>query len=54
MDNDLEKLATRIWTSIADAVDPALAAIATLMLIITVLALIIRMTLWDRRRAPHS
>lgn len=46
-------LPRKIWTSIADAVDPALAAIATLMLLITVLGLIIRMTLWDRRHAPR-
>jgi putative spermidine/putrescine transport system permease protein len=31
-----------IWTSIEDAVDPALAAIATLLLLVTVLALLAR------------
>lgn len=49
----LVTLPRKIWTSIADAVDPALAAIATLMLVVTILALIIRMTLWDRRRMPR-
>jgi putative spermidine/putrescine transport system permease protein len=35
-------LPRRIWSSIADAVDPALAAIATVMLLITILALVPR------------
>lgn len=35
-------LPRRIWTSIEDAVDPALAAIATVLLLITILALVAR------------
>jgi putative spermidine/putrescine transport system permease protein len=35
-------LPRRIWTSIADAVDPALAAIAAVLLLITILALVAR------------
>jgi putative spermidine/putrescine transport system permease protein len=44
-------LPRKIWTSIADAVDPALAAIATVMLAATVIALIVRITIWEGRSA---
>ena len=42
-------LPRQIWTSIADSVDPALAAIAAVMLIVTILGLLARMLFWDRR-----
>lgn len=45
-------LPRKIWTSIADSVDPALAAIAVVMLAATVLGLLIRMLFWDRRTLP--
>lgn len=41
-------LPRKIWTSIADAVDPALAAIATVMLVVTIIGLVLRMTVWER------
>lgn len=41
-------LPRKIWTSIADSVDPALAAIAALMLLVTIFGLLARMLLWDR------
>jgi putative spermidine/putrescine transport system permease protein len=41
-------LPRKIWTSIADAVDPALAAIATVMLAVTIIGLLLRMTVWER------
>jgi putative spermidine/putrescine transport system permease protein len=50
-------LPRKIWTSIADAVDPALAAIATVMLAVTIVGLILRMTVWDhiaQRRSRHD
>lgn len=43
-------LPRQIWTSIADSVDPALAAIAATMLAVTILALLLRMIVWDRRK----
>ena len=46
-------LPRKIWTSIADAVDPALAAIAAVMLIVTVIALLLRMLVWDRRNPAN-
>ena len=51
---DVVTLPRRIWTSIADSVDPALAVIATLVLAATLLALIIH-TLSSRapRKASH-
>ncbi len=47
-------LPRRIWTSINDNVDPAIASIATLMLAVTVVGLLIRMLWWDRRAAPPN
>jgi len=44
----LVTLPRKIWTSIADAVDPALAAIASAMLIVTILGLVLHMTVWKR------
>jgi putative spermidine/putrescine transport system permease protein len=50
----LVTLPRKIWTSIADAVDPALAAIATVMLVATIVALILRMTVWERASRNRS
>ena len=50
----LVTLPRKIWTSIADAVDPALAAIATVMLVATIVALILRMTVWERASRTRS
>ncbi|MXN20356.1 ABC transporter permease subunit [Pseudooceanicola sp. GBMRC 2024] len=47
-------LPRRIWTSINDNVDPAIAAIASLMLLITVLGLLARLLIWDRRGAEKT
>ncbi|WP_108260988.1 ABC transporter permease [Mangrovicoccus ximenensis] len=47
-------LPRRIWTSINDNVDPAIAAIATLMLLATVLGLALRMAFRDRSRPPGA
>jgi putative spermidine/putrescine transport system permease protein len=44
-------LPRRIWTSIADSVDPALAAVATVVLIITI-AVLLAITISGR--APRS
>ncbi len=46
-------LPRRIWTSIAEAVDPALAAIATVLLLVTVIALVLhsRLSAAAQRRA---
>ncbi|MBN9017819.1 MAG: ABC transporter permease [Rhizobiales bacterium] len=41
-------LPRRIWTSIADSVDPALAAIASALLLATLLALLIRLFVFER------
>jgi putative spermidine/putrescine transport system permease protein len=41
-------LPRRIWTSIEDSIDPALAAIASVMLAVTVLALVSRLAWFDR------
>jgi len=46
-------LPRKIWVSIFDNVDPALAAIATLILAVTVVGLIVRMILWDRHRPSN-
>ncbi|TIT30299.1 MAG: ABC transporter permease, partial [Mesorhizobium sp.] len=46
-------LPRRIWTSIQDAVDPALAAIATVLLVVTVLALVAR-ALVERRQQKRK
>jgi putative spermidine/putrescine transport system permease protein len=45
-------LPRRIWTSIADSVDPALAAIASVLLLVTLLALLVRVLFFDRGHAP--
>jgi putative spermidine/putrescine transport system permease protein len=45
-------LPRRIWTSIADSVDPALAAVATGVLVITVIVLLA--TTFSRRSHPQS
>ena len=50
----LVTLPRKIWTSIADAVDPALAAIATVMLVITIICLLLRMTVWERLAQRRS
>ena len=50
----LVTLPRKIWTSIADAVDPALAAIATVMLVATIVGLILRMTIWERAARGRS
>lgn len=47
-------LPRKIWTSIADAVDPALAAIATVMLLVTIIGLLLRMTVWERLAQRRS
>lgn len=49
-------LPRRIWTSIAEAVDPALAAIATVLLLLTIVVLIAHGQLRARaqRRAAHG
>ncbi|PDQ17930.1 ABC transporter permease [Mesorhizobium sanjuanii] len=47
-------LPRRIWTSIQDAVDPALAAIATVLLVITVLALVARALIEHRQQMRKS
>ncbi|MQT14523.1 ABC transporter permease [Segnochrobactrum spirostomi] len=45
-------LPRRIWTSIADSVDPALAAIASALLLATLLALLIRLLVSERWASP--
>lgn len=50
----LVTLPRKIWTSIADAVDPALAAIATVMLVVTIICLLLRMTVWERLAQRRS
>ncbi|WLR99387.1 ABC transporter permease [Shinella sumterensis] len=47
-------LPRKIWTSIADSVDPALAAIAAVMLLVTIVGLLIRMLVWDGRTPNRS
>ena len=47
-------LPRRIWTGVTDAVDPALAAIASLMLLVTALALLIRLIWVHPARPPRS
>lgn len=47
-------LPRQIWTSIADSVDPALAAIAAVMLGLTIIGLLFRMLVWDRRRPSNT
>lgn len=50
----LVTLPRKIWTSIADAVDPALAAIATAMLVATIVSLVLRMIVWPRASRNRS
>ncbi|SEQ18690.1 putative spermidine/putrescine transport system permease protein [Faunimonas pinastri] len=45
-------LPRRIWTSIADSVDPALAAVATLMLVVTIAILVVQACLPHRKPDP--
>lgn len=46
-------LPRRIWTSIAEAVDPALAAIATVLLLVTIIILVVHSRLSERaQRRP--
>lgn len=47
-------LPRRIWTSIADTVDPALAAVASLMLIVISVGIIIHTCLASRRLPPTT
>ena len=47
-------LPRRIFTSIEDSIDPALAAITTVLLVLTILALLARSLLKTRAAGPHS
>ncbi|MDQ0393379.1 ABC transporter permease [Labrys monachus] len=50
----LVTLPRRIWTSIADSVDPTLAAIASVMLLATLLGLLVRVLFFERGRPARS